>query len=52
MNQHHPLEYTAADAKADWFFGRFPVQGYLDAELCEQCGRVVFRAQPIEGQSG
>ncbi len=45
-NRHHQLKYAAADAKAGWFMGRFPMLGYLEAELCESCGRVTFRAVP------
>jgi hypothetical protein len=49
LNMHQPLEYTAVEAKASWFSGRFPVTGQLEAELCEACGRVVFRASASGG---
>jgi hypothetical protein len=49
LNMHQVLEYSAADAKANWFSGRFPVKGHLEAELCEGCGRVVFRASSSGG---
>ncbi len=44
--QHHPLKYAAIDAQQGWFFGAYPVEGHLAAELCEACGRVSFRAVP------
>ena len=43
---HHLLKYSAVNAKPDWFFGAYPVEGHLAAEMCESCGRVVFRAVP------
>lgn len=47
-NRHQLLEYAAKDAKAGWFFGRYPTQGHLAAELCESCGRVALRAVPTQ----
>jgi uncharacterized OB-fold protein len=43
---HLMPEYAAIDSKRSWFFGRYPVEGHLAAELCESCGRVTFRAVP------
>ncbi len=40
------LKYVAVDAKPNWFFGAYPIEGHLSAELCESCGRVSFRAVP------
>ena len=49
-NHHQLLEYAPVDAKAGWLRNRFPVKGHLGAELCEQCGRVGFRARPLDKQ--
>ncbi len=46
--KQHPLKYAAIDSQPSWFFGMYPVEGYLAAELCESCGRVTFRAVPKE----
>ena len=40
------LGYTTIDSKPGLFFGRYPVEGLLAAELCESCGRVTIRAVP------
>jgi len=44
----HQPGYAAIDSKRSWFFGRYPIEGELAAELCESCGRVTFRAVPKE----
>jgi hypothetical protein len=45
-NAHQQIRYTAVDAKAGWFTSRYPIEGRLEAEMCEGCGRVVLRAVP------
>ena len=45
-HKHYMLKYTAVNARPGWFFGAYPVEGHLAAELCELCGRVSFRAEP------
>lgn len=47
LDQHKDPEYTVLDSKKEWLSGRFPVKGRLTAELCDSCGRVVFRAAPV-----
>jgi hypothetical protein len=44
--KHFMLKYAAVNAKPGWYFGAYPVEGHLAAELCEACGRVSFRAVP------
>jgi hypothetical protein len=48
-NVHYDLEYALEPAKKGLIgslLGRFPTDGYLVGELCEQCGRVLLRAVP------
>ena len=40
--RHSELQYTAGDAQSGWF-GSYPVEGIIRAQLCPRCGRVGLR---------
>ena len=42
---HRELEYTLVEAQRSRFLSRYPVEGYIEAHLCDRCGRVLLYAR-------
>jgi hypothetical protein len=46
MGVHTQMEYTVPEARRGFWMGTFPVEGKVDAFMCEQCGRIQLFGQP------
>ena len=44
-NIHYTLIYTAQDSKRSVFKG-YEIEGDVNAEMCEDCGRITLRGTP------
>ena len=44
-NIHYTLSYTAGDSKRSIFKGH-DIEGDVNAEMCQDCGRITLRGAP------
>lgn len=42
---HKTAEYAAIDAKQGWL-GRYPIEGIVNAVMCQQCGAIRLYGEP------
>ena len=43
---HTDLEYALPEARRGFWLGRYPVEGRVEASMCDHCGRIVLHGAP------
>ena len=45
LTQHHDMVYTVPDAKRSFWSSKFPVEGKIQATMCDSCGLIKLYGQ-------
>ena len=46
LAQHHPMQYTVPEAKRSFWSSKYPIEGDVQAIMCDSCGLIKLYGNP------